>query len=117
MKTLLIGIFFSGFLLGCASKIDMYPEYQLSQEEEARAIKQFKAEGGTILFLLLVDRQGKTLNVDVIDYNRKQINLHTANRFGRKLSSIFQAPFAIASEPDIRKIIRTMNVEHSAVFN
>ena len=99
------------FILGCGSHVKPYPEYRLSDGEIARAKEVFRKDGGSILFQIFLDRKGSVLKAEVLDWDRKNMNLHTANRFGRKMKIAMVFSTALPDEPAIRVITRTIKAE------
>ena len=112
---ILLTLFASSLLLlvGCAGNVTTHEQHKLTINEKNEAITDFKEQGGSILFSLLLNREGEIVDLDVVDWDKKQTNLFTAARLGRKLPSSMKFTQAYADDPDIRRITHIMDIKNS----
>ncbi|MCE2029328.1 hypothetical protein [Sessilibacter corallicola] len=97
-----------GFIAACASKPQL-PDFKYTEEAISHARKSFRQSHKEILFLLMVDRNGKVVKSQIIDWKKDDLKRTNVEKFKRSTYNIEFKP-AKDSEPDYRQLFYPMNV-------
>ncbi len=101
------------FLLwGCGRVKTPIPDFHFTEQQIQAARTEFRQSNNEILFFLMVDRDGKVVKSEVIDFDSKKLDRRDTEKFKRSTYRIEFKP-ALETEPDFREFIYPMNVNTS----
>ena len=97
-------------LVGCATTDDSIPAFSYSAEELLKAKADFKKSHYEMLFLIMVDRDGKVVKSRIVDRDERKITRKSAERV-RMATYRMEFVKASSADPQYRELIYPMDID------